>query len=306
VPSCPVLPLLSKAGDRQEAGMKVTENTSDIEIAFIWGPWQKEIRETFSKARPIIEELAPEIDRRFIFYLLREQTWIAMNRSNRKIEQAWRNLCHALETFLSSAFGSRPLREIKQALEGAEKAGKEEGGKLKLWVQPEELAPKPSEDILKGLNTYADKLGLPTYKEVVSGNPGGRPPAGWSDDVAFAMQRHFSEKLGTPKRKFISKLLACAPVIESASMESEKIRQRLLKKKRQDKKILRQPTVAKLVAYNLERLYLQWVKAGAKGPCPSLLHPSSFRDPAFDTSLSEKAVTKLAVNLFKKYPRPEK
>jgi hypothetical protein len=94
-------------------------------------------------------------------------------------------------------------------------------------VKPEELAPKPAEEILKGLNTYADKLGLPRYEQVVSENLGGRPPAGWSDDVAFAMQRHFTEKLGTPKWKFISKLLACAPTIESVSMESEKIRQRL-------------------------------------------------------------------------------
>src|SRR5262249_557142 len=134
--------------------MKKTKNAFDVESAFVWGPWQKEIRETFSKARPIIEELAPEIDRRFIFYLLREQTWIGMNRPNteqRKIERAWMKLCHSLETFLSSAFGSRPLKEFKRAFEGAEKAAKEEGGKLRLWVKPEELAPKPSEENLKWL-----------------------------------------------------------------------------------------------------------------------------------------------------------
>jgi hypothetical protein len=158
---------------------------------------------------------------------------------------------------------------------------------------------------LSGLDTYADKLGLPTYQEVVSESPGGKPRAGWSDDIAFAMERHFTEKLGTPNRKLMSKLLSCAPVIESLSMESEKIRQRLLKKKRENKKILRhKPTVATL-AYALERYYRQWVKARAKGPCPSLLHKSSFNGLAFDTSLSEQGLTKLTENLWKKYPQPK-
>jgi hypothetical protein len=79
-----------------------------------------------------------------------------------------------------------------------------------------------------------------------------------------------------------------------------------LKKKREGKTTLRyKPTIAQL-AYELERYYLQWVKAGAKGPCPSRLHPSSFNDPAFDTSLSEQTFTKLAADLYKKYPQATK
>jgi len=59
------------------------------------------------------------------------------------------------------------------------------------------------------------------------------------------------------------------------------------------------------MAYDFKRLYAKWVEAGAKAPCPSLVIPSSFRDPAFDTSLSEQDLTKLIEALWKKYPQPK-
>ncbi len=252
--------------------MKTTKNTFDVESAFVWGPWQKQIQETFDKAGPIIEKLSPEIDPGYIYYLLREQTYIAMNRANadqRKIEQSWVKLCHALETFLSCAFGSKPLREIERAL--AEAAG-EEKAKLKLQVRPEELAPTPSKEMLKALNSYADELGLLRYKWVVSEDrAGGRPPAEWTNDVAFAMEVHFTAKLGTPQRRVISQLLFCAPAAASISMEQKQIRQRLSKKRRENKK----PILSNM-AYDLERPYREWVEAGAKGPCPSFCPPVNF------------------------------
>jgi len=60
-----------KAGDRQEAEMK------DLDSQLIWGPWQKEVKETFTKASPILDKF-PSLDHKFVLYLLREQTWIAM------------------------------------------------------------------------------------------------------------------------------------------------------------------------------------------------------------------------------------
>jgi len=49
----------------------------DLDSQLIWGPWQKEVKETFTKASPILDKF-PSLDHKFVLYLLREQTWIAM------------------------------------------------------------------------------------------------------------------------------------------------------------------------------------------------------------------------------------
>ncbi|TAK05771.1 hypothetical protein EPO44_06330 [bacterium] len=280
--------------------MKTADNKANIQSALIWGPWQKEIRETFGKAKPVLKRLPPKVDRRFLLYLLREQTWIAMkwpNPDQRAIEQAWMALCHALEKFLSTAFGTGTVHKIKRAFQGAKIAAKKEGRKLELWVRPQDLAPKPSEEILKGLEIYAQKLGLPRYEEVVEGSRGGKPTSWWSDAVALAMKKHFEKTTRSPQWRIVSKLLACAPAMQYAgakaphnqqpvSMQPEEIRQRLVRWQREDRAPVQyQPTVSQM-AYELERLYDQWIKAGADRPCPSLVQPSGFRALAFDTSLS--------------------
>jgi hypothetical protein len=280
--------------------MRTNKNTFDLESAFVWGSWRKQIQQTFDKATPLIEKLSPKIDPGYIYYLLREQTYIAMNRANadqRKIEQSWVKLCHALESFLASVSGGKPSRQIKRALEKAGKDAEEEGGKQRLWVRPEELAPKPSEEILKELNGYADKLGLPRYEHIASEDSlGGRPRAGWTNDVAFAMERHFVAKLGTPNWKDIGKLLSCVPAMESISMGPKQIRQRLLLQRRTD----RRPILSNM-AYDLERHYQQWIKEGAKGRCPSFLHPARSCPVTFDTRLCETTSTRLAEDLHEKY-----
>lgn len=298
--------------------MKTADDKPDTESALIWGPWQREIQETFRKARLILKRLPPKVDRRFILYLLREQTWIAMkwpDPDQRKIEQAWAALCHALEKFLSVAFGTGTLNKIKRAFQEAKIAAKGQGGKLELWARPEDLASKPSEDLLKELDLYAQKLCLPRYEEIVDRESDGKPSAWWSNAVALAMKEHFEEKTGSPRWTTLGRLLSCAPPIkhlgskapheQSLSMEPEGIRQRLVIARREEKSPVRhKPTVSEM-AYELKRLYIQWVKAGAEGPCPSLAHPSSFRDPALDTSLSEQAFTRIAEDLYKKYPPSE-
>src|SRR5262245_55881189 len=289
--------------------------SKDLESHLIWGPYPNEVRETLSKASSIVDKYA-SLDPEFVLYLLREQTWIAMNwptREHRKIEQAWAELCHGLERFLAAAFGTKTVNEIKRTFQKAKRAAKEEGRKLEFREQPEDLTSKPSDDLRKALGDYSDKLSLPSYEDILSGRPGGRPQS-WSDAVALAMKQHFQEKFRSPRWKIIGQLLSCAPPMEGLSMEHEKIRQRLDQKENRPPRVSStqpepigrtHPTLAE-DAFEITRRYTLWAKAGRKGPCPSLLHPSSFRDPASDTSLSEEDFAKHAANLYKKYPEPQK
>src|SRR5437773_4320541 len=67
------------------------------------------------------------------------------------------------------------------------------------------------------------------------------------------------------------------------SMQMHDIRRRIVRRQRENKLPVRRRFTLAACAYELKRLYGKWVKAGASGPCPSLIHASSFRDPGLDT-----------------------
>lgn len=278
--------------------------TAKIESALIWGPWQKEIRETFSTAQPILEQMSAELDPLYLRYLLREQTWIALKYPNweqREIEKTWVDLCRAVESFLK-ATSEQASKELKEDLENRRAAVEATGVSVTWWPTVGDFEPSP--ELVSALKTYSEAFGLLSYEEALDRKSGGRPTSFWLDAVAFAMKEHFPEKTGLPKWPMVSCLLKCAPSIEGISMEPARIRQRLVRLKREEKAKQRfKPTVRQL-AYEFRRLFVQWVKAGAKGPCPSLIQPSNFRKPAFDTSLSEQALTEITEKLYKKYAPP--
>ena len=80
----------------------------------------------------------------------------------------------------------------------------------------------------------------------------------------------------------------------------EQIRKRLVATKSEDKLLGERKPTTSGVAYEFKRQYDKWVKAGAKGSCPSLIL-SIFRKPEFDTSFPEETHTKIATDFHKKY-----
>ena len=183
----------------------MSKKISQLESAFCWGEWQRQIKETFDKARPILDELPSKTDKRYVFYLLREQTHIASkwrNPHQRRIEKAWREVCRATDTF---------LREL-----GME---------------------QPSPALTDALREYSENLSLPSYKEALEEKDVNKGDAFWSDAVSLALEKHFIEKTGTPRRTLVAQLMSCSPAMtykqkkgtgeNPVSMRSEDIRLRL-------------------------------------------------------------------------------
>lgn len=240
----------------------------------------------------------------FLLYLLREQTWIALKRKDpqqQKIEKAWEGLCRAVQTFLQT-ISQKASKELENDLQTRRARVEATGVTVNYWPKVGDL--KPSPELVNALKIYSEVFTLPSYEEALERKSGGRPTSFWSDAVTLALKEHLQEKLGSPKWSMISRLLKCASSIEGVSMETKWIRQRLVRLQREGKAKQRfKPTVREL-AYEFRRLFVQWVKAGTTGPCPSLLQPSIFRNPAFDTSLSEQALTEITQKLHKKYAPP--
>ncbi|MBI4490643.1 MAG: hypothetical protein HY694_16280 [Deltaproteobacteria bacterium] len=276
----------------------------------IWGPWQKEIWETFGKATPILKKLSPKIDPRYILYLLRELTWIAMkwpDPEQREIERAWVALCRAVHGFL--ALSDKPSKELAEDLQNKKAAAEAAGVKVTYWPKVGDL--KPSPELANALKTYSEIYSLPSYEEALEKKAGDKPDTFWSGAVALAMAEHFKEKTGITQRAKVAELMNCAPAMKykrkkgpgenPVSMQKEDIRRRIVRWQRENKLSVRSKPTLDQMAYEFRRRYTKWVEAGAKGPCPSLIHSSIFRDPAFDTSLSDKKLTKLIRKLYKKY-----
>jgi hypothetical protein len=254
--------------------------TPEIESALVWGFEQKEIRQTFSKARPILDELPSKVDRGFLLYLLREQTWIALKWSTaerRKIENAWLLMCRAIDDFLQAAF-KRASKELETELQNKRAAVEATGVTTRYW--PEVKESKPSPEMIQALKTYSELFSLPAYEEALERKRGGRPTSYWFDCVALAMKEHLQEKTGSPQWTMVSRLLKCAPSIRGLSMTPTSIRQRLVKWQREERAEQRFKPTLRQQAYEFTRLY-----TNQKTPCPSLIHASVFRSPVRDSSL---------------------
>jgi len=182
----------------------------------------------------------------FMLYLLREKTWIAMA-YDPKMDDAWNQLCRGVETFHKV------------------------------------IGIKPKHKLLDALKEYSDNLRLLRYEEAIERRLGGRPNVFNTDAIALAMAKHFEEKTGSSKWSMISRLLKCAPPSSRVSMEPEKIRQRVVRWRREERLKQRFKPTIKEIAYNFRREYDTWDR---KSFCPSWLRPE-FRSATADSSLSE-------------------
>lgn len=134
---------------------------ADQESLLIWGPWQEETRKTFQAAQPILEKLPDSVDRLFMLYLVREQTWIAMkypDSEQRKIEAAWVILCRSIETFLNVTF-RKASKELSDDLQIRRAGAEEAGTSIAWWPSVGDI--KPSPELSEALNKYSETLGLP-------------------------------------------------------------------------------------------------------------------------------------------------
>jgi len=282
----------------KQAGQQGAKDEVKIESLLIWGPHPNEIRATFAAAQPILKELPTKVDRVFLKYLLREQTWIALgdeDSEQQKIKHAWIDLCRSLQRFLK-VISEKTMPELEDDLRKKRAAAEAAGTTIHYWPPVNEL--KPSSDLAAALKFYSDMFSLPGYKEALERKRGGRPNVAFPDAVAFAMKEHSKAKTDSPNWSMISRLLKCAPPVPRVSMEAEKIRQRLNQLQREERKPKRvRPTVRQL-AYEFTRQYRMWNKSG---PCPSLVQPSLFRSPSNDTSLTEDALLAKVDELHKKY-----
>jgi hypothetical protein len=273
-----------------------------LESLLICGPWQKEIRETFGRAQRILQKLPAEVDRAFLLYLLREQTWIAMKwlgPEQRKIEKSWIALCRAVDDFLRTT-SEKASKELKEDLLNRRVAVEAAGTMVNNWPKVGDL--KPSPELRDALKTYSELFTLPDYEEARERKIGGRPPFFWPDAVALALKEHLKETTGSPQWPIVGSLLKCAPSIEELSLKPVSIRQRLVRLQREEKARQRfKPTIREL-AYEHRRLYATWDKTTA---CPSLIH-ASFRSPTADTSLSEDFKSEKIEELHKKYKTEER
>ncbi len=205
------------------------------------------------------------------------------------------NLCRSIETFLKVTFG-KPAKELSNDLQNRRAAAEAAGTSVAWWPSVGDI--KPSPELIGALKTYSAVLGLPEYNEAIERQSGGRPTAFWSDAVAFAMAEYLREQTKSPKWSAISNLLKCAPQIPQISMDRAKIRQRLVRWKREEKAQQRFKPTLRESAYEVKRLFDKWDR---ESPCPSLLVASEFRNPAGDTSISQ-INSKLIDDIANKYP----
>ena len=266
---------------------------STVESQLVWGSWQKEIRKTLDKAKPITDTLPAKVDRLYVLYLLREQTYIAMkwrDPEQRTIERAWVALCRAANEFLN-VVSEKSSKELTDDLQNRRAAVEAAGIKVTHWPKVEDL--KPSPELASALKSYSEMFSLPPYEEVLEKKDGGKSDAFWADAVALALVGHFKEKTGAAQWAKVAELMNCAPEMKykrkkgigenPVSMQMHDIRRRIVRRQRENKLPVRRRFTLAACAYELKRLYGKWVKAGASGPCPSLIHASSFRDTGLDT-----------------------
>ena len=291
------------------------KQTDQLELLFCWGSWQWKIRETFDKARPIRNRLPREIDPGYILFLLREQTYIAMKWRDpvqRELERHWRELCRAMDTFVSVVDKSAS-KELAEDLQNKRASAEAAGTNVTYWPKVEKLKPTATMD--DALKSYSEKYHLPSYEEALEKKDGEKSDAFWSDAVALALANYFDEKTGTPKWPTVAQLMSCAPPMKykqkkgpgetTVSMEREDIRRRIVRRQREKKLPERyKPTIGE-IAYELKRFYAEWVKAGAKDACPSFIHATDWPPRPSTTSLSDKRFTELMTDLHKKYRTEE-
>lgn len=204
-------------------------HNEDPEAEFSQGPYSFEIRKTFERARPILEELfgqCPDLDRRLILDCLKEQTLRALQwktPEDRKKAAAWKKLWKALDEFRSVAFQTPTLEQLKDTFKFQQKKG----------VKLDRTAQEMWGEFYKKWPPYFEYLrqthNLPMPEAV---GEKGRPKAWWFDVQARRLRDHFEEKMGSPKGEVIESLLNCAPPVPGISMKWEDIRRRLGKWKR--------------------------------------------------------------------------
>jgi hypothetical protein len=220
----------------EEREMEAMPEQIDDPDSFIQGPHSLEIRKTFERAKPDLDQLClefPHLDRSVIWDALAEQTRIAMDWPNREYRtqvRAWKKFCKAWDELCRTMFNLPTLDQLQDAYKLQAKKG------VKLYREPERVYaevykkwPPWLEDLRQ-----AGRFPMPETK-----GKKGRPDTFWIDAQAQKLEDHFREVTGSPQRKIVERILSCAPVPEGVSIDSERIRERKRKRSKQDRHIMR-------------------------------------------------------------------
>lgn len=196
---------------------------SRTEGALAQGAHSAEIRKTFERSKPVLDQLQkqyPNVDKELILGCLKEQTIIAETwpqAQDRKKVVAWKKLCTAWDEFCSVTSQRPTLEQLKHVQKSLIQKGHTAHSPQMLYRKWFKKWPKFFQDL--------QATHHPPAPEAI-GNKG-RPTSFWSDGQARKLADHFREKTDTPQWKFVSALLECAPPIPGLKMSPEHIRQRL-------------------------------------------------------------------------------
>jgi hypothetical protein len=194
------------------------------------------VRDTLEKALRLLRpELTarPSIDSRFVLWLLRKQTEIAVLSSSPKVVQSWTRFLTALENLEATYFDYPSLPRVRRGLRAARQEVQRAHGRF--TDLPET---RLAEDIynrqqsqfgefrrqVENLRAECDLPHLSTE------NPrrGGRPDSQETDAIALLLSERFiDERTGRARWTLVSQLLNCAPKIPGLLCDAQHIRQRV-------------------------------------------------------------------------------